>query len=89
MPSTRQSLWPWSGMYQASNRHIGIKFRWLREMWASGVIEISYVDTKNMRADGMTKPLDRNLHMWIVAKHLGMGRIKDQVDERMEDDARV
>jgi ribonuclease HI len=71
-----------SGMYQASNRHIGVKFRWLREMWSSGEIEISYIDTKNMRADGMTKPLERNLHMWMVAKHLGMGRAEDQNDAR-------
>jgi hypothetical protein len=71
-----------SGMYQASNRHIGVKFRWLREMWSSGEIEISYVDTKNMRADGMTKPLDRNLHFWML-KLLGMGRMEDQADGRM------
>jgi ribonuclease HI len=65
-----------SGMYQASNRHIGVKFRWLREMWSSGEIEISYIDTKHMRADGMTKPLDRNLHFWML-KLLGLGRMED------------
>jgi hypothetical protein len=47
------------------------------------------IERDRPRADGMTKPLDRNLHLWMVAKHLGMGRIEDQVDERMEDDARV
>jgi hypothetical protein len=48
-----------------------------------GDIEISYIDTKRMRADGMTKPLDRNLHMWMVEKHLGLGRAEDQDNARV------
>jgi hypothetical protein len=76
-----------SGMYQASNRHIGVKYRWLREMWASGEIDISYTDTNNMRADIMTKPLDRNRHFRIMDL-LGMRCAGERSDED-QDDGRV
>jgi hypothetical protein len=47
-----------SGMYQARNRHIGLKYRWLHEMWTAGEIEISYTDTSDAHetrilADGL------------------------------------
>jgi hypothetical protein len=38
-----------SGMYQESNEHIGVKFRWLREIWAAEEIHISYVEIKRTR----------------------------------------
>jgi ribonuclease HI len=68
-----------SGMYKASNRHIAVKYRWLRELCTDQQIEVSYIDIANMRADVMTQPLERARPDWLMML-LGMRCAEEWAD---------
>lgn len=46
--------------FHARTKHIEIQHHWIREKVATGEIEMEYVHTSKMVADGMTKPLPRD-----------------------------
>lgn len=47
-------------------KHIDIRYHWIRNAVAEGLFDISYVSTKEMVADGLTKPLNPQLfHSFI------------------------
>ena len=48
-----------SGNFSSSSRHLRLRFHGLVEAIASGQLEIGHIGTANMRADGLTKPLER------------------------------
>ncbi len=44
-------------------KHIDIKYHFVRELLASGAIEISYLETEEMQADIQTKGMTRDRHL--------------------------
>lgn len=58
-------------VYHARTKHIDIKFHFLRDKVAHGVIALEYKPTEEMVADGFTKALSRDKHTKFVAG-LGM-----------------
>ena len=51
---------------QTRLRHVDIQGSWLREVCSSGQIEVRWISTKQMPADGLTKSLTRQAHEdWI------------------------
>jgi hypothetical protein len=61
-------------------RHIDIHNHWLRQEVESGRINIKWVPTGGMAADGLTKPLPRQKHE-IFIKMLGMRNIEAYIDD--------
>jgi len=51
-----------NGQFKPSTRHVGVKYFWLRELVRDGDVDISYVRTDVMIADGLTKGLERAKH---------------------------
>ena len=51
-----------NGQFKPSTRHVGVKYFWLRELVRDGDVDISYVRTDAMIADGLTKGLERAKH---------------------------
>ena len=52
-------------------KHIDIKQHYIRQEVANGSIELSYVPTEKMVADGLTKPLSGPKHQAFISQ-LGM-----------------
>lgn len=46
----------------ARTKHTLLKFRYVREQVNEGLVDITYLDTKRMPADGLTKPLASQKH---------------------------
>jgi len=46
--------------YRARTKHIGIHYHYQREIIRQGVVELNYIPTEDMAADGLTKPLNSN-----------------------------
>ena len=51
-----------NGQLKPSTRHVGVMYFWLRELVRDGDVDISYVRTDAMIADGLTKGLERAKH---------------------------
>ena len=51
-----------NGQFKPSTWHVGVKYVWLRELVRDGDVDISYVRTGAMIADGLTKGLERAKH---------------------------
>ena len=51
-----------NGQFKPSTRHVGVKYIWLRELFRDGDVDISYVRTDDMIANGLTKGLERAKH---------------------------
>lgn len=49
-------------LFQQRTKHIDVVYHWLREIYDSGLIHISYVPTQRMKADICTKALGRLKH---------------------------
>ena len=43
--------------YHARTKHIDIQYHYVREKVDNGTVEFTYIPTRNMAADGLTKPL--------------------------------
>jgi len=55
-----------NGQFKPSTRHVGVKYFWLRELVRDGDVDISYVRTDAMIADGLTKGLERAKHQNLL-----------------------
>ena len=51
-----------NGEFKPSTRHVPVKCFWLPELVKDGDVDISYVRTDAMIADGLTKGLERAKH---------------------------
>ncbi len=47
--------------FHRRTKHIEVRYHWIREKVESNKIQVSYVPTKDMIADGLTKPLNLQL----------------------------
>jgi hypothetical protein len=50
-----------SSAYRARTKHINVRYHYIRQEVQEGRIELSYLPTEEMPADGLTKPLQRTL----------------------------
>jgi hypothetical protein len=48
--------------YSPPNRHVGVRYWWIRDVLRLGEANIKHVDTSRMKADGLTKGLDKIKH---------------------------
>ena len=48
-----------NGQFKLSTQHVGVKYFWLHELVRDGDVDISYVRTDEMVANGLTKALER------------------------------
>jgi hypothetical protein len=48
--------------YHGRAKHIQIRMHYIREQVRNGSIVLNYVETANMKADGLTKPLNNLKH---------------------------
>jgi len=55
----------------ARTRHIDIRYKWISQAVAKGDIMLEFVGTAAMKADGLTKALDRVKH-GIFVRQLGL-----------------
>jgi hypothetical protein len=60
------------GDYEPSNRHVGVRYHWIRDMIRLGEAIVSYLASDEMPADGLTKGLDRIKHTFFLVS-LGLG----------------
>ena len=60
-------------------RHVDIHHHWLREQVQNGHLEVTYVKSDDMAADGLTKSLPRQKHDKFF-RLLGMEEIKTSAD---------
>lgn len=51
-----------NGQFKPSTQHVGVKYFWLHELVREGDVDIYYVRTDAMIADGLTKELERAKH---------------------------
>ena len=57
--------------YHSRTKHIDIRHHFVREQVAAGIIVMKHIDTEDMVADILTKPLARDRHHKLL-KLLGM-----------------
>jgi len=55
-----------NGQFKPSTRHVGVRYFWLRELVRNGDVEISYVRTDEMIADGLTKAFERSKQQGFI-----------------------
>ncbi|KAJ5131697.1 hypothetical protein N7448_005855 [Penicillium atrosanguineum] len=67
-----------NSLYRTKLRHIDIHHHWLRQEIEAGNIDIAWVETNLMPADGLTKPLPNQKHQRFI-DHLNMVDIKDKI----------
>jgi hypothetical protein len=48
--------------YSPPNRHVGVRYWRMRDVLGLGEANIKHVDTSRMKADGLTKGLDKIKH---------------------------
>ncbi|KNZ53452.1 uncharacterized protein VP01_3234g3 [Puccinia sorghi] len=53
-------------LFQQRTKHIDIIYHWLREVYDSGLIHISYIPTHQMKANVCTKALGRRKHQDVI-----------------------
>ena len=46
----------------ALKKHSGVRFHWIRELIADGLIELKHVSSEDNQSDLFTKPLSRIIH---------------------------
>ena len=66
-----------STAYHKRSKHIAVRYHWTRQMIQNNEVELNYLPTDEMLADGMTKPLKSVKHAEFV-KTLGLKR-KEEV----------
>ena len=60
-------------------RHVDIQNMWLKQEYAKGNLQVTYLKTSEMPADGLTKALPRQGHERFLA-HLNLHYINHKVD---------
>lgn len=60
-------------------RHVDIQNMWLKQEYAKGNLQVTYLKTSEMPADGLTKALPRQGHERFLA-HLNLHHINHEVD---------
>lgn len=55
-------------IFQQRTKHIDIIFHWLREIYDSGQISITYIPTSKMKADMCTKSLGKKKHQEVITE---------------------
>jgi hypothetical protein len=53
-------------IFHERTKHIAVKYHYIRDLIDKGIIDLIYIPTKEQRADGLTKPLDKNLFREFV-----------------------
>ena len=56
-----------NGQFKPSTQHVGVMYFWLRELVRDRDVEISYVRTDEIVADGLTKALERGKHQGFIS----------------------
>jgi hypothetical protein len=46
-------------IYHERTKHIAVKYHYIRNLILEGIIDLIYIPTKDQKADGFTKPLDK------------------------------
>jgi hypothetical protein len=69
-----------NSLFRTKLRHINIHHHWLRQEIVEGNINIDWIETKMMPADGLTKPLPHQKHQHFI-NHLNMVDIKQRVKQ--------
>jgi hypothetical protein len=67
-----------NGAYMARTKHIDVKYHRARDFQNSGVIDYSYVNTKDNSADVFTKALPTSTHERIISR-MGLCKITDEM----------
>ena len=57
---------PKKGQFKSSTNHVGVKSFWLHKLFRDGGVDISYVRTDKMVADGQTKALEDEKHQAFI-----------------------
>lgn len=55
-------------VYRARTKHIDIKYHFIRDCIESKFVTVNYLDTDNMVADSLTKPVQQNKHLFCARK---------------------
>ena len=53
-----------------SNKHVEVADHYARELVQRGIIDISYVSTKEMLADALTKVLSVTQFLYLICKYM-------------------
>ena len=53
-------------------KHVDRKYHYIRELWATRIIDIRYCPTKSMIADILTKPLIKDEYIRLRDRLLGL-----------------
>ncbi|KAJ6104197.1 hypothetical protein N7523_010517 [Penicillium sp. IBT 18751x] len=69
-----------NSLFRTKLRHIDIHHHWLRQEIVAGNIDIAWIETNSMPADGLTKPLPYQKHQRFI-DHLNMVDIHDRIVE--------
>ena len=46
-------------IFHERTKHIAVKYHYIRDLIIKGIIDLNYIPSKDQKADGLTKPLDR------------------------------
>jgi hypothetical protein len=63
-----------SSQENMSTRHIDVRYKWVKEKVKNGELTLNWVDTTNMKADGLTKALNPTKQAHFV-KTIGLTEI--------------
>lgn len=73
-------------VYHQRTKHIDIRHRFICEMVNAGVIRVQYVPSKDMLADGFTKPLPKDTHV-NHCERIGLRLHPDKLSDAPPSDA--
>ena len=48
-------------IFHERTKHIAVKYHYIRDLIIKGIIDLNYISSKNQKADGLTKPLNKSL----------------------------
>ncbi|KAJ5125241.1 hypothetical protein N7526_007418 [Penicillium atrosanguineum] len=69
-----------NSLYRTKLRHIDIHHHWLRQEIVMGNIDIAWIETNSMPADGLTKPLPNQKHQRFIHE-LNMVDINEKINQ--------
>ena len=46
-------------IFHKRTKYIAVKYYYIRDLIIKGIIDLNYIPSKDQKADGLTKPLDR------------------------------
>ena len=46
-------------VFHERTKHIAVKYYYIRQLIEKGIINLVYINTKDQKADGLTKPLNK------------------------------